>query len=124
MEIFNIITMKNNAKYTQEDMEKCWEQAKYIYENDISEVQSFKQYLQSLQPTAKAVVVEMEEKDGIYSHKDCEVCGGDGGFKNSCSACGGHGSNMTTVSEYSCKIKVETSSEYSQGIVRAIEVIY
>lgn len=96
----------NPAKYTQEQMEKAIFQAKLGTQLTVTERYSgedgvdnlTKDILQSIQPTAKAVRVEMEESYGDLLP-----------------AFGGH---------YIYKLKVEQSTEYSQGIVRAIEVIY
>lgn len=96
----------NPAKYTQEQMEKAIFQAKLGTQLTVTERYSGEDgvdnltndILQSLQPTAKAVVVEMEE-----SYIEADAWG-------------------SPVIKY--KMKVETSSEHSQGIVRVIEVIY
>lgn len=108
----------NPAKYTQEEMvgfmkffllhkqseltDKIAKQAKDRELKDMSE-EIFDLYLQSLQPTAKAVRVEME---AIYLRTEGE----------------GHSSNSYGI--YEDRIKVETSSEYPQGFVKALEVIY
>ena len=92
----------NPAKYTQEQMEKAIFQAKLGTQLTVTERYSgedgvdnlTKDILQSLQPTVKAVRVEMEVT-AIYE--------------------------LENRWEYG--IKVETSSEFKQGIVRAIEVI-
>ena len=95
----------NPAKYTQEQMEKCWCQAitnmtvdKNNNPNNLI-VRDFKDFIQSIQPTAKAVRVEMENKqETINYHKDLWVD--------------------------NWQIKVEQSTEYPQGIVVVKEVIY
>lgn len=96
----------NPAKYTQEQMEKAIKLAREEECNGGVKYETF-EIIQSLQPTAKAVRVEMEEN-----------CLGST-FTWKCNCVGGKCENMDGY-----KIKVETSSEFEQGIVRAIEVIY
>ena len=87
----------NPAKYTQEQVKKAITQATI----DTARYGgcSMEEIIESLQPTAKAVRVEMvNEQETINYHKDLWV--------------------------NNWKIKVETSSEYPQGLVKALEVIY
>lgn len=91
----------NPAKYTQEQMEKAINLARcgLFVNNGIKDLGTT-EIIQSLQPTAKAVVVEMETvKDFVR------------GF-------GGAGSIDIE------QIKVEQSTKYPQGVVRGIDVIY
>ena len=95
----------NPAKYTQEQMEKAIDNAHSAgvmfssMRTAQKDVEIFKKdYFQSLQPTAKAVRVEMDFFDEEKS------------MMNNC-----------IVGE---RIKVEQSAEYSQGLVKALEVIY
>lgn len=98
----------NPAKYTQEQMEKAIEFGfnKCKEYGDITKPER-EDFYQSLQPTAKAVRVEMEENClGSTPTWECNcVCG-------FCENIDGY------------KIKLETSSEHSQGLVKALEVIY
>ena len=87
----------NPAKYTQEQMEKALKmKTAYIEDFSIYFNKTDSEIIQSLQPTAKAVRVETTE-EGLK----------DGSFHH-------------TIT----KIKVETSSEHSQSLVKALEVIY
>lgn len=88
----------NPAKYTKEDIMTWY---KHVKTHTCQE--AFEHLDKSLQPTAKAVRVEME---AIYLRTEGE----------------GHSSNSYGI--YEDRIKVETSSEFKQGIVRAIEVIF
>lgn len=110
--------LTNKGIYTQEQMEKAIFQAKLGTQLTVTERYSgedgvdnlTKDILQSLQPTAKAVRVEMEEK--------CARCYSTN--KNECWS-----AKECSDGKYDLiQIKVEQSTEYSQGIVRAIEVIY
>lgn len=97
----------NPAKYTQEQMEKAilvaFSVGTRTYIEPLPTFQEARTMVyQSLQPTAKAVRVEMEET-GWTGDADCLR-------------------NAFGVEEF--KIKVEQSTEYSQGIVKALEVIY
>ena len=90
----------NPAKYTQEQMIKAiaFGIGRMLKNEGMPDKYELNTFFQSLQPTAKAVRVEMESyEDFIKSNPEIGQL---------------H------------KIKVETSSEHSQGIVRAIEVIY
>lgn len=94
-----------NKGYTQEQMEKAIDQTLSLWINRtqgklVSEITN--EVLQFIQPTPKTVRVEME----------LEIIGQH--FPES--------SNTFTTSGY--KIKVETSSEFEQGIVKALGVIY
>lgn len=100
----------NKGVYTQEQMEKAVDLAREKqFVNVLGECDKYDidEIIQSIQPTAKAVRVEMEEVVNM-DYKPSFGGGSDG-----------HYNPM-----YIEQIKVETSSEYSQGIVRAIEVIY
>ena len=102
----------NKGKYTQEQMitfAKFWHNAiitNFSSAKDIirSDEDCFNKYIQSLQPTAKAVRVEME----VDLHS----------LKSSITS-----KSTISISAFS-NIKVETSSEHSQGVIKTIEVIY
>ena len=109
----------NPAKYTQEQMEKAYNHAMWAC-GDTGHGQSFNEYIQSLQPTVKAVRVEME-------NNQCDGCiAGIPVDEN-----GSHRMGQGTYPDFmGCqknkynKIKIEQSTKHPQGIVRAIEVIY
>lgn len=110
----------NPAKYTQEQVigyQKWWlkQDVEYfdntelgdVYKdrkgNTVTDVDLFNKYNQSIQPTPKAVRVEM--------NNDRE--------RNRNEAMG-----LKDIIYLPDEIKVETSSEYSQGVIKALEVIY
>ncbi len=84
-------------EYTQEQMENAIDMAREN-ESDNRPTYGDAEIIQSLQPIAKAVRVEMEE-----SYVEADAWG-------------------SPVIKY--KIKVEQSPEYPQGVVKALEVIY
>lgn len=99
---------------TQEQAREMWQfchkQTVDILRGGNDKRLSFEDYIQSLQPTVKAVRVEMEE---IRSPEfgNCQHFKEVGCIKDICTC-------------YTFKIKVETLSEYPQGLVKALEVIY
>lgn len=92
----------NKGIYTQEQMEKAINMA-FLYAARLGEqaINSVDEIIQSLQPTAKAVRVEMEEI--LATADEYEEAG--------------------TV-RIGYEIKLEKSKEHPQGIVKALEVIY
>ena len=118
----------NPAKYTQKQMiefAKFWHDA--IITNlssakDIitSDEDCFNKYIQSLQPTAKAVRVEREENncDGCKAGIPVDE------YNYHRMGKGIYPDFMICQKDKYNKIKVEQSTEYSQGIVKALEVIY
>lgn len=116
----------NPAKYTQEQMEKAIENAHAAgvmfssMRTAQKDVEVFKKdYFQSLQSIPKAVRVEMEENQ-------CDGCKGgipyDNGYHKM--GTGKYANMMVCQKDKYNKIKVETSTEYPQGIVVAKKVIY
>lgn len=98
----------NKGIYTQEQMELAFKAGADLYSRIKHDMDTkgfdFKDFLQSLQPTAKAVRVERE----VDLHS----------LKSSVTS-----KSTISISAFS-NIKVETSSEYPQGIMVAKEVIY
>ena len=88
-------------------------------DNYLNTTELFEIYLQSLQPTAKAVVVEMEENncDGCKAGIPVDE------YNYHRMGKGIYPDFMICQKDKYNKIKVEKSTEYSQGIVKAIEVI-
>ena len=113
----------NKGIYTQEQMEKAFEAGRSGDNKSLNftfKYQYFKDYIQSLQPTAKQVKVEMEDnscdgcKAGIPVDEYNYHRMGKGIYPDFM---------VCQKSKYN-KSKVEPSSEFKQGVVKALEVIY
>lgn len=126
----------NPAKYTQEQMEKCFIAGRNSVFSSKSPTGVIEQqeYIQSLQPTVKAVRVEMEEIELKYRLSAISKQFNEEDFTKELHKSLEENPNhdvKTFRHQYAdklgipkYKIKVEASSEHSQGVIKALEVIY